>query len=264
MTYGESLLLGAIQGITEFLPVSSSGHLVVMKNVLSLHHVPLLFDVLLHVATLFVVLLVFRDRVGRILTAIGRTLVGKKDEEDSENIRLLWIILVSTIATGVLGLFFERMEWFGHIKIVSVLFIVTGILLISTRFARGNVGYGTIGVKHGLITGIAQGFGVLPGISRAGATISAALLSGMSREKAGEYSFLISIPAIVGALLLELRDADMLLSSVSPGVVAAGFAASFIVGLISLLLLLSLVRKGRLYLFSIYLIPLGIVGLLFL
>ncbi len=264
MTYGESLLLGAIQGVSEFLPVSSSGHLVVMKNLMDLQGIPLLFDVLLHVATLFVVLLVFRDRVGRILTAIGKTLVGKRDEEDRENLRLLGIILVSTIMTGLIGFGLEGMDWFGNVKLVSVLFIVTGLLLIATRFARGAVGYGTIGMRHGLITGIAQGFGVLPGISRAGATIAAALLSGMSREKAGEYSFLISIPAIAGALLLQLKDAETLLNSVSPAVIAAGFAASLIVGLISLLLLLHIVRRGRLYLFSFYLIPLGIAGLLFL
>ena len=247
MTYGESLLLGAIQGITEFLPVSSSGHLVVMRSVMDLNEIPLLFDVVLHVATLFVVLIVFRDRVGRIIVAVGKTFVGKGDDEDRENLRLLGIIIVSTLITGVVGLSLEGLPWFGNVKAVSALFIVTGIILVSTRFARGNIGYGTIGLKQGAIAGLAQGFGVLPGISRAGATISAALLSGMNREKAGEYSFLISIPAIVGALIL-----------------AAGFAGSFVVGMVSLLLLLSLLRRGRLYLFSIYLIPLGLGGLFFL
>lgn len=264
MTYGESLLLGALQGITEFLPVSSSGHLVLMKNIMELHNIPLLFDVMLHVATLFVVLIVFRDRVGRILSALGRTITGRRDEEDKENLRLLGIILVSTVITAAFGLGLQELQWFGNVKSVSLLFIVTGVLLITTRYARGNVGYGTLGIKHGVLAGIAQGFGVLPGISRAGATISVALLSGMNREKAGEYSFLISIPAIAGALLLELRDTEALFSSVSPMVMAAGFTGSFIVGLASLLLLLSLVRKGRLYLFSVYLIPLGIAGLVLL
>lgn len=264
MTYGQSFLLGAIQGITEFLPVSSSGHLIVMRRVMELHEIPLLFDVILHVATLFVVVIVFRDRIGRILMALGKTLIGKRDEEDRENLRLFGLIILSTFLTAVLGLGLERLSWFGSVRAVSVLFIVTGILLISTKYARGSVGYGTIGVKQSVITGLAQGFGVLPGISRAGATISAALLSGMSREKAGEYSFLISVPAILGALFLELRDAEMLLSAVSPSVMAVGFAGSFVVGLICLLLLLSLVRRGRIYLFSIYLIPLGIAGLVFL
>lgn len=264
MTYGESLLLGAIQGVTEFLPISSSGHLVVMRSIMQLENIPLLFDVVLHVATLFVVLIVFRDRVGRILVAIGRTLIGRKDEEDGENIRLFGLIIVSTFFTGVLGLGLEKLKWFGDIKLVSILFIATGILLITTRFARGNIGYGTIGLKQGIIAGIAQGFGVLPGISRAGATIAASLLSGMSRDKAGEYSFLISIPAIAGALFLQLKDADALFASVPASVMAAGFLSSFFVGLVSLLLLLSLLKKGRLYIFSMYLIPLGILALIFL
>jgi undecaprenyl-diphosphatase len=125
------------------------------------------------------------------------------------------------------------------------------------------VSYGTIGVKQGIYTGIAQGLGVFPGISRAGITISAALMSGMNREKAGEYSFLISIPAILGALLLKLKEADALFVSVAPVTVAVGFSSAFIVGLLSLLLLLKIVHRGKLYLFSFYLIPLGLLGLVF-
>ncbi len=264
MSYSESLLLGVIQGLSEFLPVSSSGHLAVARHLMELKDIPLLFDVVLHVATLFVVLIVFKERVARILLALGKSLVGRGDEEDRENLRLLGLIIVSTVITGVVGLGFGALDWFGNVKTVSVFFIITALILIASRYARGNIGYGTIGLKQGALAGLAQGLGVLPGISRSGITISAALLSGMSREKAGEYSFLISIPAIMGALFLELRDAEALLSTVRPSVLALGFAAAFVVGLICLLLLLSLVRRGRLYLFSFYLIPLGIAGLFFL
>ncbi len=263
MTILQSLILGVLQGVTEFLPVSSSGHLVVIRRFMDLQDVPLLFDILLHVATLFVVLIVFRDRVGRILVSLGRVLIGRKNEEDGENLRLFMVILLSTAITGVLGFIIESFDPGGNIKLVSFLFIVTGIILWWTRTFQGSVNYGTIGIKQGAITGFAQGLGVFPGISRSGITISAALMSGMDREKAGEYSFLISIPAILGALLLKLKDSEMLFSSISPMVVAAGFVAAFIVGLLSLLFLLSLVRRGRLYLFSYYLIPLGIAGLLF-
>lgn len=263
MTYLQSIILGALQGVTEFLPVSSSGHLAVLRRFMDLKNVPLLFDVILHVATLFVVVLVFRDRIGRILTAMGRTIVGKRDDEDRENLRLLGIILISTFITGFMGIGIEKLDPGANIKLVSVLFIITGAILWWTRYMQGSLNYGTIGVKQGIITGIGQGFGVFPGISRSGITISAALMSGMNREKAGEYSFLISIPAILGALLLELKDAHSLFSSVSPMIVATGFISSFIVGLLSLLILLSLIRKGRLYLFSFYLLPLGIAGLFF-
>lgn len=263
MSFIQSIVLGALQGVTEFLPVSSSGHLVVLKRFMALEQVPLLFDVLLHVATLFVVLIVFRDRVGKILVSLGRTLIGRRNDEDRENLRLFGVIMVSTVITGVMGLGIEKLDPGSNIKLVSALFIVTGLILIWTRYMQGTINYGTIGVKQGLITGFGQGLGVFPGISRSGITISAALMAGMNREKAGEYSFLISIPAILGALLLELRDADALFVSVTPMKVAVGFGSAFVVGLLSLLLLLRLIHRGKLYLFSFYLIPLGLAGLFF-
>jgi len=230
---------------------------------MALEDVPMLFDVIMHVATLFVVLIVFRDRVGRLLLSLGRTLIFHRSEEDTENLRLFGVIMIATVLTGALGLGIETLEPGTNIKLVSALFIVTGLILVWTRFQQGTVSYGTIGVKQGIYTGIAQGLGVFPGISRAGITISAALMSGMNREKAGEYSFLISIPAILGALLLKLKEADALFVSVAPVTVAVGFCSAFIVGLLSLLLLLKIVHRGKLYLFSFYLIPLGIIGLVF-
>ncbi|HKK64746.1 MAG TPA: undecaprenyl-diphosphate phosphatase [Clostridia bacterium] len=263
MTFIQSILLGAMQGVTEFLPVSSSGHLVVFRRFMALEDVPMLFDVIMHVATLFVVLIVFRDRVGRLLLSLGRTLIFRRSEEDMENLRLFGVIMIATVLTGVLGLGIETLDPGANIKLVSLLFIVTGLILVWTRFQQGTVSYGTIGAKQGIYTGIAQGLGVFPGISRAGITISAALMSGMNREKAGEFSFLISIPAILGALLLKLKEADALFVSVAPVTVAVGFCSAFLVGLLSLLLLLKIVHRGKLYLFSFYLIPLGIIGLFF-
>lgn len=263
MTFLQSIALGALQGITEFLPISSSGHLVLSRRLMELAEIPILFDVILHVATLFVVLIVFRDRVGRILLALARSLVARRNEEDRENLHLLAIIIVSTFFTGIIGYGYEQLGLMPGAKVVSILFLVTAAILLATRSVQGTVNYGTIGVKQGIWTGVAQGLGVLPGISRSGITISAALLSGMDREKAGEYSFLISIPAILGALLLKLGEAEELLVVIPGQVIAAGFISSFIVGLISLLILLRLVRRGKIYLFSIYLIPLGIAGLIF-
>jgi undecaprenyl-diphosphatase len=263
MTFLQSIALGVLQGITEFLPVSSSGHLVLSRQLMELAEVPILFDVLLHVATLFVVLIVFRDRVGRIILALARTVIVRRNEEDRENLHLLAIIIVSTIFTGAIGYGIDSLEMMPGPKFVSIFFLVTAAILLATRPLQGTINYGTIGLKQGVWTGIGQGLGVLPGISRAGITISAALMSGMDREKAGEYSFLISIPAILGALMLKLGESEELLVAISPQVLAAGFISSFIVGLISLLILLRIVRRGKLYLFSIYLIPLGIAGLIF-
>jgi len=263
MTYVQAVLLGIMQGITEFLPVSSSGHLVVLRQFMHLQDIPVFFDVILHVATLFVVLMVFRDRIGRIILSIFRFLSGRKNEEDAENIRLFGIILIATVITAAMGLGIEKIHAGSHIRLVSGLFILTGVILWMSRFAGGRLGYGNMGIKMGIITGFAQGLGVLPGISRSGITITAALLCGMTREKAGEFSFLISIPAILGALLFEMKDLDILFVSITPLKISAGFISAFITGLLSLLLLLKLARSGKLYFFTFYLVPLGVLGLLF-
>ena len=263
MTLLQSILLGALQGITEFLPVSSSGHLVIMKNILNLEEVPVLFDVFLHAATLIVVCLVFRKRIGGLFKALFHFLQGKKGEEDKESLRLILIILLATVITAVIGFAVSSLGVEQYPRIVSGLFLVTGVILLWARNAKGKNGNRELKIRHALITGAAQGFGVFPGISRSGITISAAVLSGLSREKAGEYSFILSLPAIAGALILELKDLDTLSSLVSVPVVFAGALSAFAVGLVSLLLLLRMVRRGRLFLFSFYLIPLGLFGLVY-
>ena len=229
---------------------------------MDLQEVPLLFDVLLHIATLLVVVIVFYERIWNILKSLGKVITRKTlGEGERENIRLFLVILLATVFTGSLGLFIEKLHIEGQVKIIFGLFIVTGIILLLSRKWGGKNGYSNLRAKHGIITGIAQGLGVLPGISRSGITISAALLSGMSREKAGEYSFLISIPAILGALILQLKDAGTLAGSTAPGVIAAGMVSAFVVGMVSLKVLIRLIKKGNLYFFSFYLIPLGLAGL---
>jgi undecaprenyl-diphosphatase len=260
----EAIILGAVQGVTEFLPVSSSGHLVLFKTIFELDAVPILFDVILHVATLLVVLLVFRRKIGAIIGSLGRIIARAPREGDRENGRLFLVILTATAATAVVGYAVSLLEMEGRPKIVSILFIVTGLILIGAHFLGGKKGYGDLGAKEGLITGVAQGVGVFPGISRSGITISASLLSGLSREKAGEFAFLISIPAILGAFILEVKDLGALGMAVAPGPLVTGFAVSFAVGLLSLLLLLRLIRRGKLFYFAVYLIPLGVAGFVLL
>lgn len=263
MTYFNSIILGSVQGLAEFLPVSSSGHLAVIQHFMNLGEIPLLFDVLLHIATLFVVCIVFYKRIRDIVISLIHLITGKKSETDKENLHLFKIIILATVFTGGLGLIIEKFHVEQYVGVVYFLFIVTGTILLLSRKWNGKDDYAALGTKHGVLTGIAQGFGVLPGISRSGITISAALLSGMTREKAGEYSFLISIPAILGALILQLKDAGDLIGSVSPGIIAAGMISAFVVGLISLKILIRLIKKGNLFYFSFYLIPLGIIGLIF-
>ncbi len=186
--------------------------------------------------------------------------------EDKENLTLSLLIILATGITAAIGLVFSRIgpSLIGNPRIISILFFITALILILTRFFKGNRSYLQLGIFGAIIAGFAQGLGVLPGISRAGITISAALLCGLDREKAGEFSFLIAVPAILGALIVEIKEAGALVSRVNPLVLGTGIAASFGVGLLSLIFLLKLVRKGRLYLFSAYLIPLSIVSFLIL
>ncbi len=263
MSVTQAIILGVVQGLTEFLPVSSSGHLLVLKNLFGVADVPILFDVLLHIATLVVVILVFRRRIGQIFAAIGRWIARRHLQEDMENLRLAVVVIVASVFTGAMGIGISELEFAWDPRVAGALFIVTAIILLFSHFATGTTGYATIGFKEAAITGIAQGFGVFPGISRSGITISGALLAGLSREKAGEFAFLIAIPAFVGALGLTLREAGDLAATVSPVALVAGVAASFLVGLVSILLLLRIVRSAKLWMFSIYLVPLGVATIVF-
>ncbi len=267
MSFFQSIILGALQGLAEFLPISSSGHLLVLKHLFGLGSVPLLFDILLHVATLAVVVVAFRKTIGRLFASLFRFLAGKKTEGDSDNLYLILVILAATVCTGALGYAVSKID-IESPRLVSCFFIVTGLILIVPAVLKGKqakpAGRGEPGLIQGLIVGLAQGIGALPGISRSGITISAALACGIGREKAGEFSFILSIPAILGALVLDLKDSGELLSSVSLPVLGAGMLTAAAVGAAALFLLLKLVRQGRLYLFSIYLIPAGILGILFL
>ena len=263
MNFFEGIFLGVLQGVSEFLPVSSSGHLLIARNLLGLGDVPVLFDIILHMATLIVVVVMFRKKIIQLLKSLFLWLGRRADDQDRRNMKLIGIILLAVFITGVLGLFIESLELSSTPKIVFPLFIVTALILWTTRKSNSSKDYEGLSVKDGIVTGIAQGLGVLPGISRSGITISAGLFRKMNRDVAAEYSFLISIPAILGALLLDLKDATDLFSTVSLPVLAVSFAATMISGFLALTLLVRLVHSGKFYYFSFYLIPVGILGLIF-
>jgi undecaprenyl-diphosphatase len=213
-----------------------------------------------------VVIIIFRSRIGSIFSSIWRAVKSTTGPGDRVNLRLILYILIATVVTGVVGFVLSRFEelFFNRPRLVSVLFLVTALFLLSTLLRRGRRDYLQIGFLGAVIVGLAQGVGVLPGISRAGITISVALLLGLDRQRAGEFSFLIAIPAILGALILQLREAGNLLEIVDPLTLLVGLAASFVIGLLSLILLLRVVRKGQLAVFSIYLVPLSVISFILL
>jgi undecaprenyl-diphosphatase len=264
MSIWQSIILGVAQGVTEFLPVSSFGHLVVLQNLMDLAEFPVLFDVLLHISTLLVIVLAFRVRISRMATAIIRLVFRKGRDGDISEAKVFGIIIIGTVFTGGIGLALKSFGFSQYEWMVFVSFIITGILLILPCFIKPKETLEEPGIAQGILIGVAQGLGTLPGISRSGITITAALWGGIDREKAGELSFLFSIPAVLGALVLELGDLGELGANMSFSYVAAGMIASFAAGILSLKLLLIVIQGMKLYLFSIYLIPLGIIGLLFL
>lgn len=278
MSILEGILLGLLQGVAEFLPISSSGHLAIAQELFDLEDVPLLFDVFLHLATLGAVILFFRKRIWSLLQVVGRWITRRSLPEDKADLQTIVALLLGTFVTGVFGILLSDVVEDIDEKIICVGFFITAGLLFfgdateerrrKKRLAAGSKESEdkSVGVKplQGLRIGLAQGFGVLPGISRSGSTIAGALLCGVDREQAGEFSFLLSIPAILGAFVLQLDDLDEIGSAVGLAPVVAGCIAAFVAGLFALSVLMKIVRKGKLEWFAIYLIPLGILGLLFL
>lgn len=278
MSVVEGILLGLLQGVAEFLPISSSGHLALAQELFDLDDVPLLFDIMLHLATLGAVLLFFRRKIWTLLKVAGRWLARRSLPEDKADVRTIVALLLGTAVTGVFGIVLSDLVEDYSEKLICVGFFITaGLLIFSDAVEErrrkkllesGSDGLVTTrtGVRplQGLGIGLAQGIGVLPGISRSGSTIAGALLCGVDREQAGEFSFLLSIPAILGAFVLELDDLDTIGDSVGVAPVVAGCVAAFVAGIFALSVLMKIVRKGKLEWFALYLIPAGILGLVFL
>lgn len=264
MTTVQSILLGALQGLTEFLPVSSSGHLILLRELMNIDDPPPLFDILLHLATLIAVVIVLRAPLLQLVTATGRFILRRSRPEDGDHLKLVVALIVATGATAILGGAFLLLDMEPSPTAVSLLLLVTaGILILSRKPLYKSPGRSITALKA-LSIGVAQGAGVLPGISRSGITISTAVMLGVERSRAGEFAFLISIPAILGAMIVKMDEFGSLTAELSLWGVIAGFATAGVVGFCSLKLLLITLRRGRLHLFALYLIPAGVAGLLFL
>ena len=271
MSFWQAVALGALQGVTEFLPVSSSGHLVLLRDILRLGEVPLLFDVLLHLSTLAATAVVFRARLGRLIAAAVDVLRPQAPRRSSaDERRMLGLLLLCTVVTGGIGMAFGALGLPREPRFVAVMLLITAALLVAARFLRGTAAPRSRGTsaaawqprwRWALLVGVVQGLAVIPGISRSGATIAAGVLAGADREAAADFSFLASVPAILGAVAVSLPDLSALEAAVAPTALIAGMAVSFAAGLLALTLLLRIVRRGRLHLFALYLVPAGIIGL---
>ncbi len=254
----QAAILGLVQGLTEFLPVSSSGHLVLLQKLMGFCEPELLFDVSVHVGTLFAVIVVFRADLYAMLRGLWAT-----DQEARQGRRLLLLVIAGSIPTGIIGLTFKDTfeSLFCSSTTVGVALLITGLILMATRFAPlATRGLAKTGWGRAVLIGVAQGLAITPGISRSGATIAAGLLLGLERELAARFSFVLSIPAILGALALQIKDMEAPTQTTwAPLIVGAVVAA--ITGYIALKLLLKLVKGGRLHWFAYYCWALGIAAL---
>ncbi|MEM3699517.1 MAG: undecaprenyl-diphosphate phosphatase [Candidatus Bathyarchaeia archaeon] len=243
----ETIILGVIQGLTEWLPISSTGHLRLLEYFLGLE-VPILFDIALHIGTLIVILIYFKKEIKEVISALFRF------DLKTENGRLIPLIIVGTIPTALIGLIFgNAIEKIFQVPLpIAAAFILCGIILYSTKAGKERTE--SISYLNALMIGIAQGIAIAPGISRSGTTIAVALLLGIRREKAFQFSFLLSVPAILGAFSLKAYTQAKALTSVGYGwtEVLIGSVVAMVVGYLALKLLWKILAKQRLYFFAFY------------
>jgi undecaprenyl-diphosphatase len=266
MSLLQALVLGILQGLTEFLPVSSSGHLVLGQRLLDVQNPDMLsFDVYVHFGTLISVCIILRKDIIQILRSLFHALHTKTIRsayETDEYVRLGLAVLVGTLPAGIIGLKFHDQiaEAFRDPKLVAVNMIVTGLILFLTRFTRGAE-VKRLGMVSGFIVGIAQSVAILPGISRSGSTISAGLFLRLSPAMAARFSFLLSIPVIAGAALLETKNVFHQGMEMGFGPFLVGMIAAAITGYFAIKLLLRIIERGRFSWFAFYCFAVGTAGL---
>ncbi|MDG5767873.1 undecaprenyl-diphosphate phosphatase [Balneolales bacterium ANBcel1] len=264
-----AILLGLLQGITEFLPVSSSGHLALGRALLGRDLEPgITFEIVVHFGSFCSIAVYFRKRILEILTDLFKSfspagIKSKRFVTDS-NTRLSYIILLSMIPAGIVGFTMKDAieALFLNPFFVSCMLLITGSLLYATKFMGKPAG--DVDTGRGLLVGVAQAFAIIPGISRSGSTISVSLFSGMSRENAANFSFLMVLPVLAGAMLLEMMEvAETGIETAAVISLFAGFLTSFVSGYIALKYLIILLKREKFHYFAFYCWTVGIIGIVY-
>lgn len=269
MTHLDAVLLGLIQGLTEFLPVSSSGHLVIARRLLDLETGGLIFEVMVHLGTALAVCYFLRRELAevfagvyRFASAVVRGSGGAGVLRTDAGARLGFLVIVSAVPAGLMGVLlgdlFDRL--FQSTLVVGLGLIGTGLVLhLGQRHAGGDRDVLRVGWLDALVVGAAQGLAIVPGLSRSGTTVATALTVGISRDTAAKLSFLMSIPVIVGASALELVDyVREPVADVSWAHIAMGAAAAAVSGFVAVRTFMKVIQQGRIALFSWYCFAAGI------
>lgn len=265
----QSLLLGILQGITEFLPVSSSGHLVLARALLGTDLEPgITFEIVVHFGSFLSIIVYYRKLLSELLRDFLRALTpaGLKEKQliTNQNARVCLYILLSMIPAMIVGFAWKDAieSLFLNPFFISVMLVVTGCILFSSRFAK-QTGKQVNGWRA-LLMGIVQAAAIIPGISRSGSTITAGLFTGLTRDSVANFSFLMVLPVLGGAMLLELRDIyESGIESAAVISLVVGFLASFISGYIALTYLIILLKREKFHYFSYYCWALGIFGIIY-
>ena len=258
MSYLEAILLGIIQGLTEFLPVSSSGHLEIAKAIFGDNSLPeesLTFTVILHFATALSTMVIFRKEILEIIKGIFQF---KWNDEFQFSLK----IIVSMIPAVLIGLFFEeQLESFfgGKLLLVGSMLLITALLLLLADRAKNTTK--EVSYSNAFIIGISQAIAMLPGISRSGATISTSVLLGIDRTRAARFSFLMVVPLIFGKVAKDLLGGEINFESSQIGVMGIGFIAAFVSGLFACNWMIALVKKSKLSYFAIYCAIVGFIAI---
>ncbi len=269
MSILEAVVLGFVQGFTEFLPVSSSGHLVLAQHLMQIQKPEVFtFDIFVHFGTLLSIVLVFWKDIREILKSLWASLSRfevRKPYRDDEPFRLGIILLVGTIPAALVGLLFRYQirEAFTDPKLVSMNLVITGLILFLTRLSRPVEGK-KLGMFGAAVVGLGQALAILPGISRTGTTMSTAMYLGITPMKAARLSFLLAVPVIGGAAIVETKF--FLQEGMTVGVfpIVAGTIVSAITGYIAIKMLLRITEKGEFSLFSFYCLAVGLIGIIFI
>jgi len=259
----EYLILGIIQGLTEFLPVSSSGHLVIARSLIEDFQQPgLLFDISVHFATFCAVLIYFRKKILLLVKSLLGAIFPRYRIIYYENKNMLWGIVIASVPTALIGLYFEKIAdiLFSSTVYVGYALILTSILLALSDKMKSS---GSVTYNKSFVLGIVQGFAVIPGISRSGSTIAIAVLLNISRKEAAEFSFIMALPAVFGATLLQAKYIGTLENTlVTPYLIA--MLSAFISGLLAIFIMMKLVRNAKLTYFAVYCLTIGIITIIWL
>jgi undecaprenyl-diphosphatase len=267
----DAIILGILQGLTEFLPISSSGHLVLVEELLHIsHEADIVFEVFVHFGTLISVVIMFWKEIKLIvlsfLGAIIKPSSIKHSYKNDDYFRLAVFIIIGCIPAGLVGVLFEKeIELlFADPKFVSVMLLITGLILYLTKFANPKDD-SKVGLPSTIVIGIAQAVAIIPGISRSGITISSALFGGVSRENSAKFSFLLALPVIFGATVLKLGQLVQTPISADKVIhLVVGTATAAVFGYIAIRMVLSLLQKRRFSWFSYYCFIVGILGILYI